>query len=234
MRLQRWALTICSVCLLGIAGCATIAAQMDDAIAAHGRGDNAQALKIFRSLASQGNAPAQHNLGYMYYNGKGVTQDHQEALKWYRLAAAQGDASAQNSLGWMYHKGQGVTQNYQEAVKWLRRAAAQGNSEAQSNLGYMYFNGYGVTQDHQEALKLFRLAAAQGQPNAIENLKLPGMVVAAQQQQQTYQPQQPYQPTPQPKSESKTDMTSAMGKCSELGFKKGTEKFGDCVLKLSK
>ena len=48
------------------------------------------------------------------------------------------------------------------------------------------------------------------------------------------QQQQTYQPTPQPKSESKTDMTSAMSKCSDLGFKKGTEKFGDCVLKLSK
>ena len=76
MRLQRWVLTICSVCLLGITGCATIAAQMDDAIAAHGRGDNAQALKIFRSLASQGNAPAQHNLGYMYYNGGSCKTPH--------------------------------------------------------------------------------------------------------------------------------------------------------------
>jgi TPR repeat protein len=155
--------------------------------------------------------------------------DYAQALELYRPLAAQGFAYAQNSLGWMYHKGQGVTQNNQEAVKWLKLSAVQGIAYAQSNLGYMYLNGYGVTQDHQEALKLFRLAAAQGEPNAIENLKLPGMVVAAQQYQQTYQP------TPQPKSESnKTDMTSAMSKCSDLGFKKGTEKFGDCVLKLSK
>jgi TPR repeat protein len=160
--------------------------------------------------------------------------DYTQALKILRPLVAQGDAWAQFALGVMYRDGHGVTQNYQEALKWYRLAAAQGVAGAggQNGIGYMYLNGYGVTQDHQEALKWFRLAAAQGEANAIENLKLPQMLAAAQQQQQY---QQTYQPTPQPKSESnKTDMTSAMSKCSELGFKKGTEKFGDCVLKLSK
>ena len=176
--------------------------SIDDGIAAYNRGDNAQALKIFRSLASQGNAPAQSNLGYMYYNGKGVTQDHQEALKWYRLAAAQGDAHGQNSLGWMYHKGQGVTQNNQEAVKWFRLAAAQGLAYAQSNLGYMYLNGYGVTQNDQEALKWWRLAAAQGEPIAIENLKLPGMVAAARQSNGSqYSSNSNWQPVDDPQSQ---------------------------------
>jgi TPR repeat protein len=39
------------------------AAPMDDAIAAHQRGDYAQAIKIWRSLAAQGNADAQTVLG---------------------------------------------------------------------------------------------------------------------------------------------------------------------------
>ena len=191
MTLKRLLLTVGMCCLIATAN----AAPIDDAVDAHNRGDYAQALKIFRSLASQGDATAQNNIGSMYYNGYGVTQDYQEALKWYRLAAAQGNAVAQYSIGFMYDNGQGVTQNYQEALKW------------------------------------YRLAAAQGEPKSIENLKLPQMLAAAQQQQQY---QQTYQPTPQPKSESKTDMTSAMSKCSDLGFKKGTEKFGDCVLKLSR
>ena len=119
--------------------------------------------------------------------------------------------------------------DYAQALKILRPLVAQGDASAQNNIGGMYYSGYGVTQDYQEALKWYRLAAAQGEPDAIENLKLPEMITAAQQYQQTYQP------TPQPKSESnKTDMTSAMSKCSDLGFKKGTEKHGDCVLKLSK
>ncbi len=29
-------------------------------------------------------------MGFMYYQGNGVAQDHVEALRWYQLAAAQG------------------------------------------------------------------------------------------------------------------------------------------------
>ena len=43
-----------------------------------------------------------YNLGFMYDNGRGVTQDYAEALKWYRLAAEQGLADAQTWLGLMY------------------------------------------------------------------------------------------------------------------------------------
>ena len=86
--LKRLILAICMCCLVATAN----ATPIDDAIAAHGRGDYAQTLKILRPLSEQGNARAQSNLGVMYNNGHGVTQDYKEAVKWYRLAAAQGDA----------------------------------------------------------------------------------------------------------------------------------------------
>ena len=60
--------------------------------------------------AEQGDASAQHSLGFMYAYGYGVPQDHKAAVKWYRLAAEQGDASAQLNLGVMYEKGRGVPQ----------------------------------------------------------------------------------------------------------------------------
>jgi TPR repeat protein len=50
---------------------------------------------------------AQFNLGLMYYNGQGVTQDYSQAADWYRKAAAQGNAAAQYNLGLMYYNGQG-------------------------------------------------------------------------------------------------------------------------------
>jgi TPR repeat protein len=186
--LKRLLLAASMCCLIATAN----AEPFDDAIAAHGRGDYAQALKIFRSLASQGYAPAQYNIGVLYDFGQGVTQSYQEALKWYRLAAAQGHASAQYNIGYMYRNGQGVTQSYQEALKWYRLAAAQGDAVAQNNIGVMYHSGHGVTQDHQEALRWLRLAAAQGDAMAIENLKHPEIVAAAQlqQNQQSNQPQQ--------------------------------------------
>ena len=137
-------------------------ASFTEARAAYDRGDYAQALKIWRLLADQGNADAQGWLGWMYGIGRGVTQSAQEAVKWYKLAAAQGLSSAQYELGLRYGKGEGVTQDFKEALKWYRLAAAQGDSEAQNNIGRMYVKGDGVTQSYQEALKWYRLAAAEG------------------------------------------------------------------------
>ena len=173
--LKRLLLTVSMCCLVATAN----AAPIDDGIAAYDRGDYAQALDLYRPLAIQGNAEAQHHLGYMYSTGLGVTQNNQEALKWLRLAAAQGNAVAQFHIGRMYYRGDGVTQNYQEALKWVRLAATQGHETAQHAIGMAYYKGEGVTQNYQEALKWYRLAAAQGRVSAIEDLKRPEMVAAA-------------------------------------------------------
>jgi tetratricopeptide (TPR) repeat protein len=174
LTLKRLLLAASICCLVATAN----AAPMDDALAAHQRGDYAQALNILRPLAAQGNVRAQFSIGAMYDSGHGVTQDYQEALKWYRLAANQGNASAQYNIGASLYYAEGVTQSYQEALKWSRLAAAKG-AEAQYNIGVMYYNGQGVTKNHQEALKWFRHAADQGNADAIENLKLPNMIAAA-------------------------------------------------------
>lgn len=84
--------------------------------------------------AEAGNVDAQNNLGWIYSNGHGATQNYQEAMKWFRLAAAQGNAGAQLSLGKMYSSGQGVEQDHVRAQMWLILAAAKGNSEAQQVL----------------------------------------------------------------------------------------------------
>ena len=63
----------------------------------------------YRKAADQGIAEAQFNLGVMYRDGQGVTQDYAEAVKWFRKAADQGNADAQFNLGVMYRNGEGVT-----------------------------------------------------------------------------------------------------------------------------
>ena len=60
--------------------------------------DYAEAARLYRLAAAQGNAGAQSNLGYIFENGNGVAKDRAEAIRWYRLAAAQGNAIAQSSL----------------------------------------------------------------------------------------------------------------------------------------
>ena len=92
-------------------------------VGAYARGDYATALIEFRSAADQGNSDAQHNLGVMYLNGEGVTQDYVEAAKWFHRAAEQGFGKSQHNLGLIYHNGQGVTQDYVQAHKWYSLAA---------------------------------------------------------------------------------------------------------------
>lgn len=42
-------------------------------------------------MAEHGHAAAQYNMGVLYDEGRGVTQDYREAAKWYELAAVQGN-----------------------------------------------------------------------------------------------------------------------------------------------
>ena len=101
---------------------------------AYKNGDYAAALGKFQPLAEQGHAEAQFNLGLMYVNGQGVTQDHSEAVEWYRKAAQQELAGAQYNLGLMYDLGHGVEQDFVLAV-WWTLSARKGHSGAAKNRG---------------------------------------------------------------------------------------------------
>jgi uncharacterized protein len=135
------------------------AAPLDDATAAYQRGDFAAAMELIRPLADQGDVRAQFNLATMYYNGRGVPQDHATAAMWFRRAAEQGDMQAQRYLGFMYANGQGVARDDREAVKWYGRAAEQGDADAQVNLGVMYSAARGTAQNYVQAHKWFTIAA---------------------------------------------------------------------------
>ena len=134
------------------------------------KGNYTKAIEWYRKSAEQGYARAQYNLGVMYQNGYGISQDYTEAVKWCRKAAEQGDATAQSNLGWMYQDGKGVVKDVTEAVKWYRKSAEQGDARAQSNLGIMYETGKGVSKDIAEAVKWYQKAAKQGYRDAQENL----------------------------------------------------------------
>ena len=64
----------------------------------------------------------QHNLGVMYYEGTGVSQDYKQAAHWFTKAAEQGPTAAQYNLGLMYERGLGVPKNYKKAYMWISLA----------------------------------------------------------------------------------------------------------------
>ncbi len=119
-----------------------------------------------RKAADAGDATAQFNLGIIYANGYGVTQEYDQAAYWFRKAAEKGDDAAQFNLGVMYASGQGVPQNYAEAVSWYHKAARQGNTNAHVNLGVMYAIGQGVAQNYDQAAYWFSSAAENGDDDA--------------------------------------------------------------------
>ena len=94
------------------------------------RGDFEAALREWRPLAEQGDPEAQHALGVMYADGRGVPQNDAEAAKWFRKAAEQGFPEAQHNLGVMYVNGRGVPPNEVQAYAWFSIAAAQGLIQA--------------------------------------------------------------------------------------------------------
>jgi TPR repeat protein len=95
--------------VLASANAAPVAAgTFEDAVDANARGDYAKALRLIRSLAIDGDAAAQFNLGLMYFTGHGVQQDDAAAALWFRKAAEQGYVFAQSNLGVLYRDGRGV------------------------------------------------------------------------------------------------------------------------------
>ena len=117
--------------LIGSAGAMWGDAQsdFDKGLAAYKVSKHTEAVKWWRTAAKQGDAVAQVNLGWMYAQGNGVTQDYAEAVKWWRKVAEQGHKHAQIKLGVMYKEGNGVTQDTIAAHMWFNIAAKNRSSE---------------------------------------------------------------------------------------------------------
>ena len=99
--------------------------NFQDGMSAYLRRDYRTAFKIFKSLADQGYAMAQLQLGELYEFGWGVSQNSTEAVKWYRKASEQGEFRASEQLFKMYQQGRGVANDEAEALKWAQKANEQ-------------------------------------------------------------------------------------------------------------
>jgi TPR repeat protein len=77
---------------------AGFAGPWEDGMAAYNRGDYVPAIRVFRTLAEQGNAKAQNVLGVMFRKGEGVSKNPVRAHMWFSFAAKRGDAKAKAEL----------------------------------------------------------------------------------------------------------------------------------------
>lgn len=92
------------------------------------------AVKWYQLAAAQGHPAAENELGFMYFNGLGVTKDYQIARQWYSYADTSGDPDAAFNLGIIYEKGLGVPADVRQAVSYFRKAEARGHSGAADKL----------------------------------------------------------------------------------------------------
>jgi len=88
------------------------------------------AHKIWQALAIRGNAEASFNLGVLYEDGLGVSQDLSQALIHYETAAIAGGFKAQYRLGLLYFVGKSVPVDKVKAKHWLTKAAAEGDKDS--------------------------------------------------------------------------------------------------------
>ena len=107
-------------------------------------GMHKEAFKFFSKSAKEGNVEAYHQLGAMYYVGRGVKKNHKKAFVFYLKAAEKGHVFAQNMLGIMYYKGQGTDKNDEKAFYWLSKSAEKGNKHAK-----IYLKKYKLKKDNK-------------------------------------------------------------------------------------
>lgn len=152
-----------------------VSVAMITATAALAQTNDIDALK---QEAEHGNANAQYNLGFLYYEcradlcrpGIGNFFSIIEAEKWFQLAAEKGHAEAQFRLGVMYERDRGmsdtdmfaVKQDCAKSLKWYQLAAEQGYIEAQLELVAKHAFGRCVPTDRTKAVKWYRMAAERG------------------------------------------------------------------------
>ncbi|KAF9932109.1 Protein sel-1 1 [Linnemannia zychae] len=129
-----------------------------------------QAMSWYTMAAEQGDAVAQYQLGVMYDQAIGVTQDVVKAMAYYKKAAERDNASALCGIGYLHHRGLGVPKSHTEAMNWYQRAAHHGSASALSSIGYLYERGYGVAQSLDKARSFYHRAAEQDNSHGQNNL----------------------------------------------------------------
>ena len=117
-----------------------------------------KAVTAFRAAASRGHAAAERELGFLYYNGRGVRQNIPTAVTWFEKSAMRGDVLSQTNLAKMYENGLFVARNDALSSKYFAMAAEQGDRRAQLRMGEMRYLGTGVERDPAEAVKWWILA----------------------------------------------------------------------------
>ena len=139
--------------------------SLNAGLAALKREHYATALRSWMPLAEAGDPEAQANVGYMYEEGLGVSQQFDAAVGWYEKAAASGSMQANHNLGMIYAEGRGKPQSWVRALRYFEVAASD-IPASRYMIGYTFFQGEGNVQNRPRAFREFMDAALDGYADA--------------------------------------------------------------------
>ena len=139
--------------------------RLNAGLAALKREHYATALRSWLPLAEAGDPEAQANVGYMYEEGLGVSQQSDVAIDWYEKAAASGSMQANHNLGMIFAEGRGTPQSWVRALRYFEEAASD-IPASRYMIGYTYFQGEGNIQNRPRAFREFMDAALDGYADA--------------------------------------------------------------------
>ena len=139
--------------------------RLNAGLAALKREHYATALRSWLPLAEAGDPEAQANVGYMYEEGLGVSQQLDVAVGWYEKAAASGSMQANHNLGMIFAEGRGTPQSWVRALRYFEEAAND-IPASRYMIGYTSFQGEGNIQNRPRAFREFMDAALDGYADA--------------------------------------------------------------------
>ena len=96
------------------------------------------------------------HLGFIYADGRGVTQDYAKAAEYFTKGCELNDSLSCGPLGHLYATGQGVTQDYAKAAEYFTKGCELNEGGSCGLLGHLYYDGRGVIQDYAKAAEYFR------------------------------------------------------------------------------
>lgn len=123
------------------------------------QGNFEEAAIAYLISANEGNAEAQFDIAYAYFNGEGIERDYASAAMWFKRSARQNYAKAQYNLAYCYMNGRDVPRDYDKAFDLLHQSANNNYKRAQLTLADCYANGILVEQNEKESQKWMAMAA---------------------------------------------------------------------------
>jgi len=98
--------------------------------------DMQRGYESLRTIAENGDAEAQHNLGILYHRGIHVGQCYRNAIEWFRKSADQNFVKSYFMLGLSYQNNLGVPFHMVQAIEWYAKMLREG-SPFEQNLAHI-------------------------------------------------------------------------------------------------